>query len=134
MKTNKRIVVVKMSSNNIFSFNMKSLHNVVMRNEHVDKSHLWHLRYGHLNYNGLQLLKHKNLVSGLPSIHNQAGICEGCVCEKMHHFPFPKTGWRAIAPLELVYANICGPTRTPSMSNKRYFLLFIDDYSTMIWI
>jgi hypothetical protein len=46
-----------MSSNNIFPFNIKSLHNATMRSEHVDESHLWHLRYDHLNYNGLQLLK-----------------------------------------------------------------------------
>jgi hypothetical protein len=49
-------------------------------------------------------------------------------------FHFLKTAWRANAPLELVYADICGLTRTPSMSNKRYFLLFDDDYSRMIWI
>jgi len=105
-----------------------------MRSEHVNESHFWHLRYGHLNYNGLQLLKKKNPMSDLPSIYNQAGICERCVYQKMHRFPFLKTAWRANAPLQLVYANICGPTWTPSMSNKRYFLLFIDDYSRMIWI
>jgi hypothetical protein len=100
-----------MNSNNIFSLNMKSFHNVALRSEHVNQSHLWHLRYGHLNYNGLQLLKHKNVVFGLP---------------------FLKTAWRANAPLELVHADIYGPTRTPSISNKRYFLLFVDDYSRMI--
>jgi len=56
------------------------------------------------------------------------------VHEKIHRFHFPKTAWRANAPLELVYADICGATRTPSMSNKRYFLPFVDDYSRMIWI
>ena len=112
-----------MSSNNIFSFNMKSLYNVAMGSEHVDESHLWHLRNEHLNYNGLQLLKKKNLVSGLSSIQNHAGICEGCVYRKMHRFSFLKTTWRAHAPLELVHADICGPTRTLSMSNKSYFLL-----------
>jgi hypothetical protein len=30
-----------MSSNNIFSLNMKSLHNTTMRTEHVEESHLW---------------------------------------------------------------------------------------------
>jgi hypothetical protein len=105
-----------------------------MRSEHLNDSQLWHLRYGHLNYNGLQLLKKTNLVSGLPSIQNQVGICEGYVYGKMHHFPFSKTVWRAKAPLKLVHADIYGPARTPSLNNKRYFLLFIDDYSRMIWI
>jgi hypothetical protein len=113
---------------------MKSLHNVVIRSEHVDESHLWHFRYGHLNYNGLQQLKQKNMVSGLPSIQNQTGICEGYVYEKMHHFSFTKTTWRTNTPLELIHADICGPIRTPSISNNRYFLLFVDDYFRMIWI
>jgi len=56
MKTNQKVAVVKMSSNNICPFNMKSLHNVVMRSEHIDDSQLLHLRYKHLNFNGLQLL------------------------------------------------------------------------------
>ena len=52
----------------------------------------------------------------------------------MHCFPFPKTAWRARATLELMHVDICGSTRTPSLSNKRYFLLFVDDYTRMIWI
>jgi hypothetical protein len=37
-KTNKRTTIVKISSNNIFSFNMKFLHNVTIRSEHLDDS------------------------------------------------------------------------------------------------
>ena len=33
-----------------------------------------------------------------------------------------------------MHVDICGSTRTPSLSNKRYFLLFVDDYTRMIWI
>jgi transposase InsO family protein len=33
-----------------------------------------------------------------------------------------------------VHADICWPTRTPSLSNKRYFLLFVGDYTRMMWI
>ena len=35
--------------------------------------------------------------------------------------------------LELVHADICGPTRTPSFNDNRYFLLFVDDYTKMMW-
>jgi hypothetical protein len=70
----------------------------------------------------------------LPSIQNQVGIYERYVYGKIHCFPFPKTVWRAKAPLELVHADICGPTQTSSMSNKRYSLLFVDDYLRMIRI
>ena len=52
----------------------------------------------------------------------------------MHHLPFPKSSWSAKAPLELVHADIFGPIRTPSLGNKRYFILFVDDYTRMVWL
>ena len=48
--------------------------------------------------------------------------------------PFPKITWRAKAPLELVHADICGPTRTTSIGGNIYFLLFVDDYTRMMWV
>ena len=71
----------------------------------------------------LSAIKEEESGSRLPSIQNQIGICEGSVYGKMHCFPFPKTVWKAKAPLELVHVDICGPTRTSSMSNE-IFLTF----------
>ena len=85
-----------------------------------------------MNYQGHQLLKQKNMVVGLPSIQNNDNICEGCIYGKMYRLPFPKTAWKAHAPLKLVHVDICGPTRMPSLINKRYFLLFVDDYIRMM--
>ncbi|XP_073152109.1 uncharacterized protein [Henckelia pumila] len=98
------------------------------------ESLLWHLRYGHLNYHGLRLLKQKNMVIGLPDIELLDQTCERCIYDKMHRLPFPKTAWRARQPLELIHADICGPTRTSSFQNKKYFLLFVDDFSKMMWV
>jgi transposase InsO family protein len=36
--------------------------------------------------------------------------------------------------LELVHANLCGPMQTESLGDNKYFFLFIDDYSRMIWM
>lgn len=75
------------------------------------------------------------MAMGLPSIQStEAEFCEGCAFEKLHRLPFPKTSWRAQAPLELVHTDICGPTKTPSIGNRRYFLLFENDFIRMIWI
>lgn len=74
------------------------------------------------------------MVVGLPEIQKNDEVCEGCIYGKMHRLPFPKSAWRARAPLELVHADICGPTRTPSLGNKRYFLLFVDDFTRMTWV
>ena len=37
-------------------------------------------------------------------------------------------------PLEIVHSNICGPMQTPSIGSCIYFLTFIDDFTTKIWI
>lgn len=36
--------------------------------------------------------------------------------------------------MELVHTNLCGPMRTPSQSQNKYFILFIDDLSRMTWV
>ena len=74
------------------------------------------------------------MVIGLPNISIDEKVCKRCVYGKMHRLPFPKTSWRAKAPLELVHADIFGPTRTLSLGNKRYFILFVDDFTRMMWL
>ena len=66
------------------------------------------------------------MVIELPSIKNERN-------GKMHKLPFPIASWRTKAPLELVHADIWGPTKNPSLGGKRYFLLFVDDYFRMMW-
>ncbi|KAG6469652.1 hypothetical protein ZIOFF_070582 [Zingiber officinale] len=130
-KNEKRISVVKMTANNLFPLKMNSSLNVALKSEVIDEAQLWHLRYGHLNHRGLTLLRERNMAIGLPKIQPTA-TCEGCVYGKQHRLSFPNTSWRAKAPLELVHADICGPTQTPTIGNRRYFLLFVDDYTRMI--
>ena len=113
---------------------MPLVENFAFKTEKIDEAYLWHLRYGHLNYNGLKLLKDKNMAVGLPPIAKLNQVCEGCIYGKMHRLPFPKNAWRARPPLELMHADICGPTRTPSLNDNRYFLLFVDDYTRMMWV
>ncbi|XP_024036216.1 uncharacterized protein LOC112096774 [Citrus clementina] len=64
----KRVAVVEMSKNKIFPLVMPLDENVALKTENSDLSNLWHLRYGHLNYKGLNLLKQKNMVIGLPDV------------------------------------------------------------------
>lgn len=57
----------------------------------TNESSIWHLRYGHLNVNGLRLLKQKNMVFGLPKI-NSFDFCEGCVYRKQSRII--SLGWK----------------------------------------
>jgi transposase InsO family protein len=45
-----------------------------------------------------------------------------------------KSLWRASKKLQLVHADICGPIKPNSNSNKRYILSFIDDFTRKTWI
>ena len=42
-----------------------------------DENWLWHLRFGHLNFGGLNLLSRKGMVKGLPLIEKLDSVCEG---------------------------------------------------------
>jgi transposase InsO family protein len=97
--------------------------------------HLWHQRYGHLSYKGLRTLLYKNMVRGLPQLFASSVTCTDCINGKQHRDPIPKKStWRAAQKLELIHADICGPITPTSNSNKRYILLFIDDYSRKAWV
>ena len=37
-------------------------------------------------------------------------------------------------PLEIIHADVCGPARNQALQGERYFVLFVDDYTRMMWI
>ncbi|KAL0318302.1 UNVERIFIED_CONTAM: Retrovirus-related Pol polyprotein from transposon RE2 [Sesamum angustifolium] len=88
----------------------------------------------------LQLPRLKNTTSKenddrLTSNPSYRGSLRSLSTRKQHKKPFPSgTSWRAKAVLELIHTDVCGPMRTPSHEQNRYFILFIDDYSRMTWV
>nr|KYP42102.1 Retrovirus-related Pol polyprotein from transposon TNT 1-94 [Cajanus cajan] len=95
-----------------------------------DVAHLWHCRFGHLSFKGLQTLQQKEMVKGLPLLKSPSKLCKDCIAGKQHRDSFPiKSSWRASQILQLVHADICGPIKPASNSNKRYLITFIDDFS-----
>lgn len=49
-----------------------------------DESHLWHCRFGHLNYKGLRTLSYKKMVNDLPSLKTLTKLCTACLTGKQH--------------------------------------------------
>ena len=129
------IACAHMSSNRMFPLDFSKQIEASMVSRGLADNELWHQRYGHLNIQGLQLLKNKQMVSGLPVIKPLEHVCEGCVVGKQtkQSFPVGKSK-RAEAILEIIHADVCGPMRTESLSGSKYFLLFIDDFSRMSWV
>ena len=131
-KNNLEVAEIKMGCNRIFPILWQ--HPRAMSAE-VNHSTLWHQRFGHYNYDALRQLHQKEMIKDLPLVQDQMAVCEGCMLGKHHRKSFPsESSWRAKEPLQLVHSDVCGPMRTPSNNQNRYFLLFIDDFTRMTWV
>ncbi|KAL0301338.1 UNVERIFIED_CONTAM: Retrovirus-related Pol polyprotein from transposon TNT 1-94 [Sesamum radiatum] len=129
-----KIAEVRMKEHRCFPIHLQYMGRTAMKAQE-DQSWLWHRRLGHFNFQGLKILHQKKMMTDLPQIQAIEGACEACLQGKQHKKPFPSgTFWRAKAVLELIHTDVCGPMRTPSHEQNRYFILFIDDYSRMTWV
>ena len=73
----------------------------------------------------------KELVRGMTiSKNDELSFCESCIEGKLHRKPFECVGGIcSTRKLQCVHSNVCGQMLTESLGQKRYFVLFIDDYS-----
>ncbi|KAA3452985.1 copia-type polyprotein [Gossypium australe] len=100
-----------------------------------DISHLWHYRFGHLNYKSLRMMQSKRSVRGLPTINIPNKVCTHCFIRKQHKEEMTKkSSWRASRKLYLIHSDIYGPITLISTGGKRYLLSFIDNFSHKIWV
>ncbi|KAM1179120.1 hypothetical protein ACFX1X_018618 [Malus domestica] len=129
------IAKVKMSKNRMFSMNIQNDVAKCLKTCYKDTSWLWHLRFGHLNFGGLELLSKKEMVRGLPCINRPDQACEGCLLGKQFRKSFPnESTTRAQKPLELIHTDACGPIKPNSLGKNNYFLFFINDFSRKTWV
>jgi len=90
---------------------------------------------GHLSFSKVRKACKYQVVRGLLNIRIPDNtICKSCQFGKQTRTNFPKKEGSASRPLELVHTDICGPSRTKSPRGEEYFILFIDDFSRMVWI
>ncbi|XXG89956.1 hypothetical protein AAC387_Pa12g1836 [Persea americana] len=131
----RHIARVQMAKNRIFPLYLNTRLEKCFHGLINNESWKWHLRYGHLHFNGLKLLSTANMVHGLPMIEKPKHVCEACTLGKQQRNSFPvRKSWRAKAPLQLVHTDICGPLETPSLGGNRYIITFIDDFSRKLWV
>lgn len=133
---NDRLVAkVAMTKNRMFVLNVKTAEVKCLQACVKDPSWIWHMRFGHLNFEGLKMLGEKNMVKGVPNMDHPSQLCEACLLGKHARKSFPKASLsRATKPLQLVHADVCGPIKPQSFGKSSYFLLFIDDYSRKTWV
>ena len=72
---------------------------------------------------------------GLPKIKFFKGVYQGCILGKHREHKFEKASHeRTSAPLELIHSDVAGPVPHMYMSQAKYALVFIDDFSKYFWV
>ena len=61
-------------------------------------------------------------------------ICRHFQHGKQTRVRFKTKEYSTSKPLELVHTDLCGPTRTKSLQGESYFMMFIDDFTRMVWV
>ena len=83
-----------------------------------DSLFLWHLQYGHLDYDNLKLLNDKSMVNGM-SVNTKEVLdqnCEGCALGKQHRQAFAKKSENNTSQLlKLIHTDICRPMNFDSV-------------------
>ena len=67
---------------------------------------LWHVRYGHLNFESLSQLQKQGMVKGLPTFKKENSKCESCIFGKQHRETFSPSSWRVDRHLQLIHSEI----------------------------
>lgn len=100
-----------------------------------DTANLWHTRLGHVSYHKLKMMVEKSMVRGLPEVEVKTDIiCAGCQFGKAHQLPYQQSKHRANESLELVHLDVFGPIKQASISDAKYMVTFIDDFSRFVWV
>ncbi|CAI7823654.1 unnamed protein product [Closterium sp. NIES-54] len=97
---------------------------------------LWHHHLGHPSLPRLRGMASRTLVSGLPRSFpplppGPAPTIFTCVEGRQRASPHSCTFPPTEAPLQTLHMDVWGPARVPGQGHERYFLLVVDDYTTV---
>jgi len=92
----------------------------------------WHRRLGHLNFSDIRKLLPKGSYSEKETKRNTCDICIKAKAKEKFQRRIPAR--RVSKPLELIHSDLCGPISPASQSGRRYYILYIDDFSRYTWV
>ena len=101
--------------------------------KHQNDLELMHYRFGHCHDAAIRKLP--ELTDGLNRISsNQRPFCVDCPLGKMQRLPKVKDGdHRATELLQIIHCDMKGPINPPTPSGMRYLLLYLDDFSGIMF-
>jgi hypothetical protein len=91
----------------------------------------WHSHLGHAFMSRVQVLASKGL---LGSMSNDSFDCIYCQLGKQSTLPLHDNESIASASFDLIHSDVWGPSPIPSMSDSRYFVIFVDGFSRYTWV
>lgn len=125
----------QMSSNRMYIIYAPIIVPMCLKTSSMNETKLWHGRYGHLSYKGLNTLVKNEMVRDLPALKEESEVCSDCMMGKQHRESIPKKAkWRATMKLELIHSDVCGPINPQSNGGNTYFITFTDDFSRKTWV
>lgn len=97
---------------------------------------IWHERMGHLNWDAIKRTRHEDspLLGIKLDSSEPRGTCEGCIAGKEKRRTFKSSGHRASEPLEIIHSDLAGPMESVSIGGNRYFVIFLDDRTSHVWV
>ena len=92
----------------------------------------WHGRLGHPAFRIVRQVLSK---FQLPYVANKTSdVCSACQQGKSQQLPFTTTNHRSRFPLDLLFADVWGPSLIASINSARYYVSFVDDFSRYTWL
>ena len=61
-------------------------------------------------------------------------ICNECILAKKRKVSSPSKNLSTTKKLEIVHIDLSGPARTRGLYIERYFIIFVDDFTRMMWV
>jgi GAG-pre-integrase domain len=98
--------------------------------DNENKVMLWHKRLGHPSFGHLKKLS-PHLFLGLD---NKDFSCKTCVEAKSHRTSYFDSMNKSIASFDLIHTDVWGPSPVMSKSMCRWYVIFIDDCTRMMWL
>ena len=75
------------------------------------------------------------VVTNLPKIVKPTNVvCKECVMAKKKKVSFPSKKLATTTKLEIIHTYLSGPTRTRGFYGERYFMIFVDDFTRIMWV
>lgn len=126
------IATGKEARGNLFHLNTNVNDCLVVK---IEDSWLWHKRFFHVNLDNLIKISKSSIFRGLPHLVKLDNVlCKDCQMGKMTFVSFKSKSFSLENILDLVHTDLCGPMRNKRYFGDKYFMIFTDDYSKIMWV